>query len=298
MANHDDDKPNYIDHEHNRAAYYNDHDDFDNDPSDNVADIDNNDNLTADDFHDGAGDDDHRCDHHDGCRLVHLKHRSTGWWFEYHVHSSGVILATVHDGTSFGHDDHPDSATDEAPSDRIEYDISDARAGADLARALGDCCEPEEGMSEAVVLRSECDHEVIAISGHAIQYGGAEGGWCSEHNSFECIEKLTPEECQAVAAAKPVLSDKEVDALTSALRRVEELRGAATNIAEFIFAAIGTIEDEGEKAHVIEMVINRLHHGLGRTIGPEGSVSEIIREATEEARNSDLYKSLIGKEDD
>jgi hypothetical protein len=49
-------------------------------------------------------DNDHVCPNHDCCRLVHLKHRSTGRWFEYHVQHSRII-ATVYDGTSFGHDD-------------------------------------------------------------------------------------------------------------------------------------------------------------------------------------------------
>lgn len=44
-----------------------------------------------------------RCTVHDDCRLVHRRHRSTGWWFQYHVHASGVVLAVDYDGTSFGH---------------------------------------------------------------------------------------------------------------------------------------------------------------------------------------------------
>ena len=48
-------------------------------------------------------DDDHVCARHDDCRLVHRRHRSTGWWFQYHVHTTGTVLAVDHNGTSYGH---------------------------------------------------------------------------------------------------------------------------------------------------------------------------------------------------
>lgn len=98
------DEPNYVDHEHNRSVHFNYHDDFDDDPTDIVPDHDDNSNLTAADF------DDHICRTHDNCRLLHLKHRSTGWWFEYHVdRTDGHINAVGHDGTSYGHEDHDHS---------------------------------------------------------------------------------------------------------------------------------------------------------------------------------------------
>lgn len=46
---------------------------------------------------------DHTCTTHDDCTLVHRRHRSTGWWFQYHEHASGVVLAVDHDGTTYGH---------------------------------------------------------------------------------------------------------------------------------------------------------------------------------------------------
>jgi len=44
--------------------------------------------------------------------------------------------------------------------------------------------------------------EQIAVNGHEIQYGGGDGdGYCYAHQSFDCIERLTPAEQRAIDAA-------------------------------------------------------------------------------------------------
>src|SRR5690606_27113479 len=82
------------------------HDDDDDDNDDNDNDNDGGTDIsqyifTHDD--DRSRDPDHRCTVHDDCTLVHLHHAGGGWWFQYHVHASGLVLAVDHDGTSFGH---------------------------------------------------------------------------------------------------------------------------------------------------------------------------------------------------
>ncbi len=46
--------------------------------------------------------------------------------------------------------------------------------------------------------------ETIECNGHLIQYGYGSGGdgFCYSHQSFNCIEKLTKEECEATKHAR------------------------------------------------------------------------------------------------
>jgi hypothetical protein len=135
-------------------------------------------------------------------------------------------------------------------------------------------------VSEARVVSTGVDHEIIEIDGHSIQYGGAEGGWCSTHNNFECVEKLSPEQCRSVATAKPVIVPKEKHQLIDNMRRIEELRGAADSIAEFVIGAVNVLDDEKEKLHVIDMVIMRLSRGVATALEasePDSATSAIRR---------------------
>lgn len=47
------------------------------------------------------------------------------------------------------------------------------------------------------------DSTVVATStGHELQYGGREGdGYCYGHQSFDCLDHLTPDEQAAIQAA-------------------------------------------------------------------------------------------------
>ena len=48
------------------------------------------------------------------------------------------------------------------------------------------------------------DWELITVNGHRLQYGGEGDGYCYEHQTFECIERLTEEEREAVRNATPI----------------------------------------------------------------------------------------------
>lgn len=46
------------------------------------------------------------------------------------------------------------------------------------------------------------DATTVEINGHNLQLGGAVGdGYCYEHQSFDCADKLTEEEWKAIASA-------------------------------------------------------------------------------------------------
>lgn len=43
--------------------------------------------------------------------------------------------------------------------------------------------------------------EQIKVNGHNIQFGGNGDGYCYAHQSFDCLERITPEEQAAIDAA-------------------------------------------------------------------------------------------------
>lgn len=43
--------------------------------------------------------------------------------------------------------------------------------------------------------------EQVKVNGHNLQFGGQGDGYCYEHQSFECLEKITPEEQAAIDSA-------------------------------------------------------------------------------------------------
>jgi hypothetical protein len=43
--------------------------------------------------------------------------------------------------------------------------------------------------------------ELIAVGDHSLQFGGPGGGYCYEHQTFDCYDNLTDEEWKAIKSA-------------------------------------------------------------------------------------------------
>lgn len=61
--------------------------------------------------------------------------------------------------------------------------------------------------AEVVWFSDVTGEEQVRLGDHDFGFGGVGDGYCYGHQSFDCIENLTPDERRALTAAEPVADD-------------------------------------------------------------------------------------------